>query len=146
MRVKVDFNPHKVKGRLTGSARRAQAWLDNTVVKDSTPYVPRLTGALERSGIAGTKIGSGLVEWNSPYARYQYYGKVMVDPAIGAAGFLTEDGWFSRRGASKVLTGRDLQYSKQSHPKACRLWFEAAKSQNKAKWLRGAKKIGGGDG
>ena len=146
MRVKVDFNPYKVKNRLTGSARRAQAWLDNEVVKDSTPYVPRLTGALERSGIAGTKIGSGLVEWNSPYARYQYYGKVMVDPATGAAGFLTEEGWFSRRGASKVLTGRDLQYSKQSHPKACRLWFEAAKAQNRTKWIRGAKKIGGGDG
>ena len=146
MRVKVDFNPYKVKGRLTGAARRAQSWLDNTVVKDSTPYVPRLTGALERSGIAGTKIGSGLVEWNSHYARYQYYGKVMVDPATGAAGFLTEDGWFSRKGVSKVLTGRDLQYSKQSHPKACRLWFEAAKAERRAHWISGVKKIGGGDG
>lgn len=146
MKVKVDFNPLKVKTRLSAANRRAQAWLDNEVLKDSTPYVPRITGELERSGISGTKIGSGQVVWNSPYARYQYYGKVMVDPKTGAAGFMTKDGWRSRAGVGKVLTNRDLQYSKQSHPKATRLWFESAKAVNKSKWIRGAKKIGGGDG
>lgn len=75
MKIEVDFNSVKVGTRLANGRNRAQKWLDNEVLKDSTPYVPRLTGALERSGISGTKIGSGEVVYNTPYARRQYYGE-----------------------------------------------------------------------
>jgi hypothetical protein len=73
--VEVNFNAATVAARLTANATRAQRWLDNEVLKDCTPYVPRITGALEHSGIDGTTIGSGLIVYNSPYARYQYYGE-----------------------------------------------------------------------
>jgi len=142
--TKITFSPAATKARLKAANKMAQRWLDNEILKDSTPYVPRLTGALERSGISGTVIGSGEIVYNSPYARYQYYGKIMVDPETGAAGFLTNDGWFSRPGVAKVLTNRDLTYSKQSHSQATRMWFEVAKGINKAKWIAGAKKLGGG--
>jgi hypothetical protein len=142
--AKITFNPAATAARLTAANKTAQRWLDSEVLKDCTPYVPRLTGALEQSGIFGTVIGSGEIVYNSPYARYQYYGKVMVDPETGAAGFLTSDGWFSRPGVAKMLTSRDLTYSTQSHPKATRMWFEVAKSINKPKWLAGVKMLGGG--
>lgn len=144
MRVQVDFKADKVHGRISASTQKAQKWLDAEILKDCAPFVPRITGELERSGIRGTKIGGGLVVWNSPYARYQYYGKVMVDPKTGVAGFMTKDGWRSRKGVKKVLTDRDLEHSKQAHAKATRLWFESAKAQNKEKWINGVKKIGGG--
>lgn len=124
--VEVDFNAAKVNARLTGNRKLAQMWLDNEVLKDSAPFVPRLTGALEQSGPRGTKIGSGEVLYQSPYARYQYYGKVMVGRA------------------PKTVTNKDLQYSPQSHPLAGSFWFEQAKVFNKKKWIRGAKKLGGG--
>ena len=72
--VHVIFNPVSVYARLTAAAKRAQMWLDNEVLKDTAPYVPRLTGELERSGIEGTRIGTGELLYNKPYARAQYYG------------------------------------------------------------------------
>jgi len=72
-KVSVTFNPTATAAKFTGRVKLAQAWLDNEVLKDSTPYVPRLTGELERSGIAGTKIGSGGVVYNKIYAKDQYY-------------------------------------------------------------------------
>ena len=53
----------------------AQKFLDNEVLKDSAPYVPFRTGNLESSGIRGTRIGSGKVIYNAPYAKKNYYGK-----------------------------------------------------------------------
>jgi len=110
--VTVDFDATKVKTRLTRSNILAQKWLDNEVLKDSAPFVPRLTGSLEGTGISGTVIGKGEIDYNSPYARAQYYG--------------------------------DFEHSKQAHPLACKLWFEAAKAINKSKWIRGVKALGGG--
>ncbi len=72
--ITVDFDSVKVNIRLKKANGRAQKWLDSEVLKDSAPFVPRITGELERSGIAGTKIGSGLVVYNKPYGQKQYYG------------------------------------------------------------------------
>lgn len=71
--VTFTVNKAKIRTRLKTGNQRAQKWLDNEVLKDTAPYVPRVTGELERSGIAGTKIGSGLLLYNKPYARKQYY-------------------------------------------------------------------------
>lgn len=43
-----------------------------------------------------------------PYAKMQYFGKVMIDPKINAAGFMTTEGWRSRKGSVKVVTSRDM--------------------------------------
>lgn len=72
--VEVFFNPGVVAARLAAPGARAQKWLDNEVLHDSTPFVPRLTGELERSGIDGTKLGSGELVYNKRYAAPQYYG------------------------------------------------------------------------
>jgi hypothetical protein len=110
--AEINFNPATVAARIKGNSTRAQKWLDNEVLKDCTPYVPRITGALEHSGIDGTTIGEGLIQYNSPYAKRQYYGY--------------------------------FNHSTQSHPQACRMWFEVAKAAHKNTWLAGAKALGGG--
>lgn len=56
---------------------QAQKWLDNEVIKDTTPYVPMDTGTLYKSAILETKIGSGVVVWKTPYARAMYYGTTL---------------------------------------------------------------------
>lgn len=108
-------------GRVEDNLERAQLWLGNEVLKDCNPYVPKLNEVLVRSG--RVENGGSAVSWNTPYARYQYYGKLMVGPA------------------PKELTDIDLV---QHHPGTCAFWFEAAKSANSEKWIRGVKKIGGG--
>lgn len=104
--------------------------------KDTMPFVPALTGSLNvRSHVAGNTI-----IYPGPYAQYLYYGKVMVDPKTGAAGFRLPDGtWRSRRGVAKVLTDRDLQFNTAFHAKAQAHWFEASRAENEDKWLRVAK-------
>jgi len=51
----------------------AQRFVDNEVLRLSNPFIPFRTGMLIKSGILGTDIGSGTVEWIAPYARAQYY-------------------------------------------------------------------------
>jgi hypothetical protein len=53
----------------------AQTYVDSEVLRLSEPYIPLRTGMLIKSGILGTNIGSGLVQWIAPYARPQYYNQ-----------------------------------------------------------------------
>ena len=50
-----------------------QQFIDSEVLRLCDPYVPRDTGALIKSGIINTVIGSGTVIWSTPYARRWYY-------------------------------------------------------------------------
>lgn len=52
---------------------RVQVYVDSEVLRLSEPYTPLLTGFLIKSGDLGTELGSGLVKWIAPYAKYQYY-------------------------------------------------------------------------
>ena len=71
---KLVLDTKEVIGRFDPKYAQAQKWIDNEVLKDSSPYVPMRTGDLMRSGIAGTKLGSGKVNYVMPYAKAMYYG------------------------------------------------------------------------
>ena len=74
MRYKIDINIDACVSRFHPRYKKAQMYLDNEVLKDSAPYVPMRTGNLMKSGQLGTKIGSGEIVYNAPYARRMYYG------------------------------------------------------------------------
>ena len=61
----------KIEKRMDG----VQAKLDAAVLKDSNFYCPHYTGTLQKSGIIHTELGSGWIQWQTDYAREQYYGK-----------------------------------------------------------------------
>lgn len=108
----------------------AQKFVDAECIRKMVPYTPARNNILYKSAVLGTKIGSGRIYYQIPYARYQYYGKLMVSSRTGSA--------FALQGEKKVLTGKNLQYSKARHPQAQRLWFEAMKKQHGEAILRGA--------
>lgn len=117
-----------IKDKLAESCTRAESIVGQQVIKDTAPFVPALTGSLTiRTRLDGNKI-----IYPGPYARFLYYGKVMVDPQTGST--------FAPKGGTKVLTNRDLVFSKAMHPQAQSHWFEASKAQNLDKWVRIAKK------
>lgn len=95
---------------------KVQQVIDQTVLDVCEPYIPMdIAGGADgtgliRSGIMNTVIGSGEVVWKTPYAHYVHEGIVYVDPETHAAGFLTEDGWKSRKNVSKIPSDRKLQY------------------------------------
>lgn len=52
---------------------RKQKIVDSEVLRYCAPLIPFRTGILTRSGTIGTVIGSGNVQYATPYARFQYY-------------------------------------------------------------------------
>lgn len=117
----------------TESFSDVQKFVDSECIRLMVPYTPMRNGALYKAATLGTKIGSGEIHYTVPYARYQYYGKLMVSSVTGSA--------FAKMGESKVLTDKDLTYSKAKHPLAQSLWFEAMKHNHKEQILRGAAAI-----
>lgn len=100
----------------------AQAFHTNNVMRRMIKYMPYLTGATIKIMIAQTSIRKPYIILDVPYAKFLYYGKLMVDPKTGAAGFLTENGWRSRKGVNKVRSSRDITYTKTKHPLAGPFW------------------------
>ena len=92
-----------------------QKFVDSEVIRLMVPYTPMLNGILMKEAVLGTRIGSGRIYYTLPYARYQYYGKLMVSSVTGSS--------WARKGESKVLTGKDLKYNTSKHPRAQRLWL-----------------------
>lgn len=70
--VKFDINAVRAKIDRHLSAE-VQSKLDLQVLKDSNFYCPQDVGTLQDSGILYSVIGSGVLEWRTPYARAQYY-------------------------------------------------------------------------
>lgn len=79
-----------------------QMFVTNTVNRRITRYMPFRSGALS------TKLkhikSATEIEVLGPYARYQYYGKVMEGPA------------------PKAVTDRDLKYDKTKNPLSGPFW------------------------
>lgn len=73
MSVTVEFDRARVAQELKSRIDKVQPILDARVLADSNYYCPEDTSNLIKSGIFGTKIGSGHVIWDSPYAKSQYY-------------------------------------------------------------------------
>ena len=73
MKIDVDLNITAAQKRLNARINKAQVLLDLQVMKDSNFYVPKDTGTLESSVVLFSKPGSGLLTWNTEYAKKQYY-------------------------------------------------------------------------
>ena len=52
---------------------RAQELVDSECLRYMNKLTPRLSGAMIKSATLGTVIGSGKIEYLTPYARRQYY-------------------------------------------------------------------------
>ncbi|MCM1508527.1 MAG: minor capsid protein [Ruminococcus flavefaciens] len=109
---------------------RVQVFVDNECQRLMAQYTPMKSSNLRKSLTFGTKVGSGIIRYNSPYARYQYYGKVMVSSVTGSA--------WARSGETKIVTGKELVYSKRANSQAQKRWFETMKTNHKEEILRGA--------
>ena len=114
--------------RLKAASEKAEHTVAIQVQKDTSPYVPFLTGSLDQR----TRVDGSEVIYPGPYARYLYHGKVMVDPETGST--------YAPKGGAKVVTDKNLVFNKAMHSQAQAYWFEASKAENMDKWLRAADK------
>ena len=114
--------------KLAEGCARAKHAVAVQIQKDTSPYVPFVTGSLDTR----TRVVGNMVIYPGPYAQFLYYGKVMVDPETGST--------FAPPGGTKVVTDKNLVFNKTGHAQAQAFWFEASKAENLEKWIRTAEK------
>lgn len=104
-KAELKFAPHFAP-KWTRHYTRAQKFVDSEVLRLSEPFTPLLTGTLIKTGILGTDVGSGKVQWIAPYAKPQYYrGR---RPGASKTGPLRGRFWFERMKqvhGSKIVIG-----------------------------------------
>lgn len=127
------FNVHtsgldSLREKVSSASDKAAHIVAMQVRKDTSPYVPALTGSLDKR----TRVDGGEIIYPGPYARYLYFGKLMVDPATGSS--------YAQKGSTKVLTDKNMVFNKAMHGQAQSHWFEASKAENLEKWVRVADK------
>jgi len=122
--IKVDMAPVKtILDRLGVNAKGdVQRFHTANVRRRIQRYMPYRSGATIKLMIVQSPADEPFIHVDVPYARMLYYGKVMVDPKTGAAGFLTANGWRSRKGVPKVKSNRDIRYDKTKNPRAGPFW------------------------
>ena len=111
--VKLQWDPRFAANAGNAFGDKLQKEADAMILESIEAYIPMGDGILIKSGIAHTRIGSGKLIWRTPYARYLYYGMLMVDPLyhIGAFHDTKTGRFWSRRGVPKVLTSTKLKFN-----------------------------------
>lgn len=120
---------HQIAAKMARSSPQAKHAMAVQMAKDTEPYVPARTKSLANR----TKVEDDTIIYPGPYARFLYNGKLMIDPNTGSP--------WAAKGATKVVTGKDLNISTAVHGKAQSHWFEASKAQNLDKWTRVAGRV-----
>lgn len=92
-------------------AGKAQQFFTSEIMRLSDPYVPFRQGTLKDT--VRNSPGWDAIIYNTPYARYHWYGKLMVDPITGKGAFYDplSGRYWSRPNTPKVLTDRDMNYT-----------------------------------
>lgn len=125
---------------------KVQAAIDNACIAWCQKYTPFKTGTLSRSPYTATPPGSGQIIYNTPYARYLYYG-VVYGPNIPV--FEDDTGvptrYFSPPGKKKSpkVPEKKLKFDTSTNPMAGPFWFERMKADHSNDILKEAKQVAG---
>lgn len=122
--IKVDMAPVRTVMKRLGVTDQGDVQRFHTAnaLRRIQRYMPYRSGAMIKLMIVQSPTDEPFIHVDAPQARTLYYGKIMVDPVTHAAGFLTPNGWRSRKGAPKVVSGRDIQYDQTKNPQAGPFW------------------------
>lgn len=92
-----------IKKRGLENGGNVQKFIDTECLRLCAPKVPKDTNALIESGQIHTKIGSGKLEYRTPYARRWYYQPASFTEAPERGNY-----WFERMKAQyrqQIITG-----------------------------------------
>lgn len=108
-KIDVDYNKmNKITKKMTDP--KLQEIFSYEVMRHSDKYVPFQSGILKNSAfVDADKTG---IVYVAPYARYHWFGKLMVDQKTQKGAFYSpEYGFWSRPLTPKELTNKDLNYT-----------------------------------
>lgn len=111
MRVKVEiYSPGQTVKRIFN--KDVMKYAHTRLHAYCSPYVPMDSGTLDQK----VNITEEYVHYKSPYAHFQWAGKVFVDDRGST---------YAKRSTSKHPTSRKLKYSTDKHPLATSHWEQA---------------------
>lgn len=119
MQFRINSAEEILRSRGIQKGGRVQKFIDNAVLQHVDKYVPMRSGDLKNLAKLTTVIGSGLIRYEVPYAKSNYYG----NKGLGNEGVAARNG-------SRGLRGR--------------LWFERMKTACRDIILEGAARMAGG--
>lgn len=128
-RLNIDYTGIGARIDATQGALDAQVW------QDVQRYMPRDTGNLISNTNALNSTVRGKVYLYPPdsdYGHYQHEGIKYIDPVYHCAGFMTPDGWRSRKDVTKIPSNQKLKYT---DPNAQAHWGEVAYENHSQQWL-----------
>lgn len=108
--------PEQILGRIFDDA--TMTFVHTRLHAYCSDYVPMDSGALDQT----VDVTPEYVHYKSPYAHFQWEGKVFVDDRGST---------YAKRNHSKHQTSTDLQYSTDKHPLATSHWEVAAMAAHK---------------
>ena len=116
MHLKIDLNEPQIRQKVTSD--RFGLFVSHEWKKRLNRFTPQRDGFLIRN----VSYKPFQIHYKQPYGAYMYYGEVYVDPVTGASGFLTDEGWKSRKGVKKIPSGRTFKYNKSMSRNATDHW------------------------
>ena len=115
--------------RLKGNLAKAQQNLVYQIIGDTQDYVPFQQGVLSNS--AHTENDDSEIVYNTPYARFLYMGKLMLDDRGSS---------WAPQNTRKHVVNKNLEFSKEAHSKAGAKWYERSKEDNLQNWIKTVKR------
>jgi Minor capsid. len=73
MPVRIEISPNKVQVKITGAFGKGLFALSSEILGDCNEYCKYDTGALVMSSWIHSQLDKGLLIWQTPYAKRQYY-------------------------------------------------------------------------
>ena len=98
IKVKMNSTNKILKDHGLDQDGRAIRFLRDDADRLMNPFVPKDNGMLRRNK---TYPKNNEIKYTSPYAKYQYYGKLMLSKSGSS---------WAKLGEKKVATGKDLKY------------------------------------
>lgn len=108
--VKIKMNPTNkiLKDHGLNKDGRVTKFLRDDADRLMNPFVPMDNGMLRRNK---TYPSNNEIKYTSPYAKYQYYGKMYISPKLGVSGIPIKSGrWWSPKGEKKQKISKNLIY------------------------------------
>ncbi len=115
--------------RFKWNLAKAQQNLAYQIISDTQDYVPFQQGILSNS--AHTENDDSEIVYNTPYARFLYMGKLMLDDRGSS---------WALQNTRKHVVNKDLEFSKEAHSKAGAKWYERSKEDNLQNWIKTVKR------
>lgn len=73
MPVKISIDPNQCAAKVEGAWQKGLFALSSQILGDCNQYVKYEHGGLEGSSYQHSKLGEGLLIWQTPYAKRQYW-------------------------------------------------------------------------